>query len=105
MKVIELTQGYICVVSNEDYRILNKYSWYISRSAGNKRKLGEPYAATMINGKKTYMHRLIMGLPKKKIVDHINNQTLDNRRENLRIITQKQNMRNRIDNKLKHYRK
>ena len=105
MKVISLTQGYICVVSTEDWRLLSKYSWCVSRSRGKGRKLGEPYAATLINGKKMYMHRMIMGCPKGKIVDHINNQTLDCRRENLRVISHKENMRNRIDNKNKFYRK
>lgn len=105
MKIIELTQGYICVVSDEDYKVLKKYSWCVSRGAGRNRKQGEPYAATVVNRKKIYMHRLIMGSPKDKIVDHINNQTLDNRRSNLRVVTAKENMRNRIDNKHKYYRK
>lgn len=105
MKIIELTQGYVCVVSKEDYKMLNKYSWAISRSGGKGRKLGEPYAATTFRGKKLYMHRLIMGEPKDLVVDHINNQTLDNRRYNLRAITQTENRRNSIDIKNKFRKK
>ncbi len=105
MKIISLTQGLVCIVSTCDYRRLSKYSWQVSRSAGKDRKQGEPYASTIIKGKKVYMHRLIMNNPIGLVVDHINNQTLDNRRENLRIVSQSENIANRIDRKKKYYRK
>ncbi len=41
------------------------------------------------------MHRLIMDCPDGMDVDHINGDGLDNRRENLRIVTRSQNLRNR----------
>lgn len=100
-KVIEIIGGYVVVVSNCDYRKLSKRKWQIYRSGGKGRKLGEPYAGTMINKKKVYLHRLIMGSPVGYVVDHINNQTLDCRRENLRVVSFKENMANRIDRKKK----
>ncbi|MEH7249190.1 HNH endonuclease [Neobacillus niacini] len=52
---------------------------------------------------KRSLHRLIMNCPTNKIVDHINHDTLDNRRENLRIVNNSQSMQNvkgtRKDNK------
>lgn len=51
-------------------------------------------------GTKPKLHRLIMSrvlgreLKRSEIVDHINHNGLDNRRENLRIVTHSQNMQN-----------
>ena len=42
----------------------------------------------------TYIHRLIMGSPKGLQIDHINVNGLDNRRSNLRIVTNKSNGKN-----------
>ena len=41
-----------------------------------------------------YLHRLVMGSPKGKMVDHINGDPFDNRRENLRVATNSQNQMN-----------
>jgi hypothetical protein len=46
------------------------------------------------HGKKEYVHREIMDAGPDDYVDHINGNRLDNRRANLRICTQSENMRN-----------
>jgi len=43
---------------------------------------------------KIYLHRWLMNPPKNLKVDHINHDTLDNRRSNLRVCTNAENMRN-----------
>jgi hypothetical protein len=42
----------------------------------------------------TGLHRLITDCPKNLVVDHINHNTLDNTRKNLRNVTNSENMQN-----------
>lgn len=51
--------------------------------------------ATMTHGGRTvYVHRWLMGLPEGKEVDHINGDSLDNRKDNLRACSKAENRRN-----------
>jgi len=84
------------LIDTEDFDLVSKYSWCCDKKYNNDyfycRSTRKPYIS---------LHRLIMSFPKDKLVDHINHQTLDNRKENLRICINKQNIRNgrkRIDN-------
>ena len=53
------------------------------------------YATTDIYKKKKRLHRLIMGVDDKRIIDHINRLRFDNRKQNLRITTSSINNRNK----------
>lgn len=91
MKWIKLTRNKRAKVSNSDYSMLIKYRWYADSNTGGKIW----YAATSICGKTVRMHRLIMGLTDPKIYgEHRNHNGLDNRRGNLRIANNSQNMMN-----------
>lgn len=53
------------------------------------------YYVVWHNGKLVLLHRLIMNFPEGKQVDHINGDRTDNRRSNLRVVTNQQNQMNR----------
>jgi hypothetical protein len=45
------------------------------------------------------LHRFITNCPEDKVVDHINHNCLDNRKENLKVCTQFENIKNNKNNK------
>lgn len=97
---IQLSQGKWAIVDDDDYERLCQWRW----SASEKRKgMGEFYAVRVDRDTKRMipMHRQIMGSPEGMVVDHINGDPLDNRRCNLRVCTQAQNVMNRRPNRQK----
>lgn len=97
MRYIELTKGYHAKVDDEDFDRLSKFNWSLHSMTRRSKKL---YAATHIPRSQEYitMHRLITGAQKGQSVDHINDDGLDNRKENLRVCSHAENLRNRGKN-------
>ena len=75
--------GLYTKVSPEDYDRCMQHSWHLGSTG---------YPCTNINGKQTKMQLFLTG---KKYSDHINHDTLDNRRSNLFAGGQGPNMLNR----------
>lgn len=82
-------------VDDDVYREVNRHAW---RSFGTG-YVGRKVYRDRIDGKsrysQVYLHRLITDCPDGLVVDHINGNKRDNRRENLRVGTQSLNNRNR----------
>lgn len=84
--------GKYAIVDDEDFELLNTFNWSININR---------YAEGRVNGLRVRMHQLICKASTGKVVDHINGNPLDNRRNNLRACTQSENLMN-IKNARKH---
>lgn len=93
MSQIPLTQGRFALVDDQDDLPLTFWNWRYSSN-------GYAVRTILVNGEYQYiwMHRAIMNAPPDKIVDHISGNRLDNRRQNLRLVTPNQNQWNRRKN-------
>lgn len=93
MKKIQLTQGKYATVDNTMFALVAMKKWYAWFNPSTK----SFYAVRteVENGKKrtVYMHRLITRPSGRLVVDHKNGNTLDNRGSNLRLCTQRENVR------------
>lgn len=86
---VTLTLGYSSIIDAEDAERVGAYNWAVTVQPGGAR------ATRKFRGHMTPLHRFIMRAAPGVVVDHINGDTLDNRKANLRICTHKQNMWNR----------
>ena len=96
---IILTKGFVALVDDDDAPEILRFKWCANISNRNvyaaRRDMGH------VGARKIRMHRVIIGAPDGMSVDHINGNGLDNRRANLRLCANSQNICNsrlRIDN-------
>jgi len=88
--LLPLSSGKFVKINKEYEQWLSQWKWSYDRYA---------FRTVMSNGKKTTlrMHAFILDASypnRRTVVDHINRDKLDNREENLRVVTQKENMAN-----------
>jgi hypothetical protein len=86
---IRLTQGKYAIVDPYDFEKLSQYKWCIKKNKNKKTIYAHRAAYKMKNT--VLMHRQIMCAEKGILIDHINNNGLDNRKANLRFATYRQN--------------
>lgn len=93
-RAIKIVSGEFVLVDAEDFETLNKHKWYKTKNS-KARPDRQQYIATTILPKITvFMHRMVMKTPKGLETDHIDGNTFDNRKSNLRICTKAENQRN-----------
>ena len=96
MRKIPLSRGYVALIDNEDFERVSAYRW-TAMVQGYKFVLRVyPITWTEVNGKRVAfpLHRFILNFPDGLCVDHIDGDTLDCRRQNLRLATREQNTQN-----------
>ena len=92
-KEIQLGNGGTVLVDDADFERVNQYNWTRDHNG---------YAVRMVQiqgrpnpkRKKILLHRFVLELTNESLIDHVNRNKLDNRRENLRIVTDAQNRAN-----------
>lgn len=95
MAYIELSgkrgKGHRTLVDEDIYKQYGHLSWFLSDTGYAMRR------PNLDDGSKVTirLHRLVVDAPEGKVVDHLNNDKLDNRKSNLRVCTQKDNAQNR----------
>jgi hypothetical protein len=94
MRYIPVGKDHQAIVDDEDYE------WAKARQPWGLHSLGYAVRAPTWKGSKFLMHRELLNVTEDYVVDHINGNKLDNRRENLRICTNAENSRNRVKSTL-----
>jgi hypothetical protein len=90
MQTITAVTGEAILVDDEDFASLSLHRWrvvYRETSTGR--------SPIYVGVGRKMMHRMVMNAKKGVCIDHRNGNVLDNRKENLRICSHAENMRNR----------
>lgn len=85
-------------IDDDDFDKIKKYNWraqVMKRTGYDQIYVISHQRIAPYKNKTIYLHRLIMNCPEGMVVDHINGDTLDNRKVNLRVCTRSENLLNR----------
>ena len=89
MPYIELSgkrgKGHRALVDEDIKELYGGLSWFLSDTGYAVRRSDRRDDSTKMTIR---LHRLIMNAPEGMVVDHLNGDSLDNRRSNLRVCTQ-----------------
>lgn len=89
--LVPLTQGQTAVVDAEDYEMVSQHNWFAAKV---NRSGFYALRYQTENRQPLAMHRSLMGVTSPISIDHVDGDTLNNRRSNLRICTNQQNQWN-----------
>jgi hypothetical protein len=83
--IISKGETFECIIDTDDLEKIKQYSWH----RGTKGYI------VYKNKETVYIHRLITNCPKGLFIDHIDGNPLNNKKNNLRVVTTQQNAQNR----------
>lgn len=85
----------------EDVEKVKQYKWYVheSKKKGCKSKL---YIKAIVNGTSLYLHRFLIDDETSMEIDHIDGDSLNNRKSNLRLVSR---LENSVNLKARHTNK
>lgn len=86
---VHLRHGRFAMVDEDDYERVSAHTW-------GHRGTRIMYPCSNFNGTFVSLHRFICAAPPGMVVDHVNGDTFDNRKANLRVATLSQNALNRM---------
>ena len=78
----------IATVDLEDFDKVKEHKWHIKKSRNTS------YCMSHIDDKKVFLHRFVLNYDGELDVDHIDHNGLNNRKDNLRVISHSKNMTN-----------
>ena len=93
-KEIKLNRNAVAIVDATDFEWLSQFKWRVFKNR-NKLYAVSSFKATNGEWNDVLMHRLILDAESNTLVDHINENGLDNRRQNLRLANHHENQYNR----------
>jgi hypothetical protein len=86
--IMQITPDHFTIIDEQDEGLLYARHWWIAVKGRHC------YVVGKVNHKNVKLHRIIARAREGEIVDHINRNSLDNRRSNLRKCTRGQNVQN-----------
>lgn len=91
MKEIPLTKGYVALVDDEDFERLSQFKYWANGGVGNY--CDARRYARGDDGREVHIRMAcdVLNVPRTTTVDHKNRNSLDNRKENLRVASRSQN--------------
>lgn len=83
VKISHKGKVFLATVDIEDFPLISRHKWILNNHG---------YAICRINSGQVHMHRMILPSKRGMVIDHINFNKLDNRKSNLRYLSNTENL-------------